>query len=234
MMLSRRIIVTLSLLANITGSSYAFTSLPTCPSLPRKISATQVFADTTQQTSSVGNSHGQGSCFLPLLQNDEEYIAPRIVQIAGAYPGVTTQEFLATTSEPPADLGQWTYDFTDPDGPQLGTIALPGMSSVYETEDPVVLIGEHTVLGVTLPPEIVDPVDLIVLCDRSRNRFAERKFLVLEVESNPGVVHIGAFNTKDEMPTPSRILGHVTMVQIPWLPSMKKKKSGFMEEDTLW
>lgn len=155
-------------------------------------------------------------------------------QIAGAYPGVTTQEFLATTSEPPADLGQWTYDFTDPDGPQLGTIALPGMSSVYETEDPVVLIGEHTVLGVTLPPEIVDPVDLIVLCDRSRNRFAERKFLVLEVESNPGVIHIGAFNTKDEMPSPSRILGHVTMVQIPWLPSMKKKKSGFMEEDTLW
>ena len=82
MMLSRRIIVTLSLLANITGSSYAFTSLPTYPSLQRTISATQVFADATQQTSSVGNSHGQGSCFLPLLQNDEEYIAPRIVQVS--------------------------------------------------------------------------------------------------------------------------------------------------------
>lgn len=86
MMLSRRIIVTLSLLANITGSSYAFTSLPTYPSLQRTISASttssQVFADATQQTSSVGNSHGQGSCFLPLLQNDEEYIAPRIVQVS--------------------------------------------------------------------------------------------------------------------------------------------------------
>ena len=85
MMLSRRIIVTLSLLlANITGSSHAFF----CPSsLQRTISATtttsstQVFADATQQTS-VGNSHGQGSCFLPLLQNDEEYIAPRIVQVS--------------------------------------------------------------------------------------------------------------------------------------------------------
>ena len=83
MLSSRRIIVTLSLLANITGSSYAFTSLPTYPSLQRTISATQVFADApTQQTSSVGNSHGQGSCFLPLLQNDEEYIAPRIVQVS--------------------------------------------------------------------------------------------------------------------------------------------------------
>ena len=81
-MLSRRIIVTLSLLlANITGSSHAFF----CPSLQRTISATtsttQVFADATQQKA-VGNSHGQGSCFLPLLQNDEEYIAPRIVQVS--------------------------------------------------------------------------------------------------------------------------------------------------------
>ena len=85
MMLSRRIIVTLSLLlANITGSSHAFCR---CPSLQRTISATtsksstQVFADATQQKA-VGNSHGQGSCFLPLLQNDEEYIAPRIVQVS--------------------------------------------------------------------------------------------------------------------------------------------------------
>lgn len=28
-----------------------------------------------------GNLHGQGACFLPLLQNDDEYIAPRIVQV---------------------------------------------------------------------------------------------------------------------------------------------------------
>jgi hypothetical protein len=28
-----------------------------------------------------GNLHGQEACFLPLLQNDDEYIAPRIVQV---------------------------------------------------------------------------------------------------------------------------------------------------------
>lgn len=85
MMLSRRIIVTLSLLlANITGSSHAFcrpSSLQRTISATTSKSSTQVFADATQQTS-VGNSHGQGSCFLPLLQNDEEYIAPRIVQVS--------------------------------------------------------------------------------------------------------------------------------------------------------
>eukprot|EP00984_Skeletonema_dohrnii_P023316 scaffold12398_cov155-Skeletonema_dohrnii-CCMP3373.AAC.1 len=179
----------------------------------------------------VGNSHGQGSCFLPLLQNDDEYIAPRIVQIAGAYPGVTTETYLSITSEPAAEFGQWAYDFSDPDGPQLGTVAVPGMSSVYETDDPVVLIGEHTHLGVQLPDEIKDPVDLIVLVDRARKYFAERKFLVMELEENPGMISIGAFSSFEEFPSTAKIMGHVTLVQIPWLPSMQKKKSGFMEED---
>ena len=78
------------------------------------------------------------------------------------------------------------------------------MTSVYETEDPVVLIGDHLALGVQLPKEIVDPVDLIVLCDRSRNHFSERKFLVLEVEEDPGVINIGAFNSRDELPSTAK------------------------------
>ena len=108
------------------------------------------------------------------------------------------------------------------------------MASVSETEDPVVLIGEHVDLGVQLPDEIKDPVDLIVLCDRARTYFAERKFLVMELEDNPGMIKIGAFSSREEMPSSAKILGHVTLVQIPWLPSMQRKKSGFMEEDQLF
>jgi len=171
---------------------------------------------------------------MPLLQNDDEYIAPRIVQIAGAYPGVDTATYLAVSSEPSPELGQWTYDFSDPTGPQMGTIALPGMASVYETEDPVVIIADHIGLGVPLPPTLTDPVDLVVLVDRARTYFEERKFLVLELEDSPGVVTIAAFGSKGEVPEGAKILGHVTLVQIPWLPSMQKKKSGFMEEDTLF
>lgn len=162
------------------------------------------------------------------------YIIINKQQIAGAYPGVTTKAYLSITSEPPAEMGGWAYDFSDPDGPQLGTVALPGLSPVYDTEDPVVLIGEHFDLGVELPDEITDPVDLVVLCDRARRHFAERKFLVMELEEDPGVIRIGAFSSKEEMPGTAKILGHVTLVQIPWLPSMKKKKSGFMEEDQLF
>lgn len=156
------------------------------------------------------------------------------LQIAGAYPGVDTDTYLSISSEPAAELGQWNYDFSDPTGPQMGTVALPGMTCTYETEDPVVLISDHIELGVTLPKELVDPVDLVVVCDRARRHFAERKFLVMELEDSPGEITIAAFVSKGEMPPNAKILGHVTLVQIPWLPSMQKKKSGFMEEDELF
>ena len=145
-----------------------------------------------------------------------------------------TATYLAVSSEPSAELGQWSYDFADPNGPQMGSVALPGMSSVYETDDPVVLIADHFTLGVQLPKELTDPVDLVVLCDRSRRTFAERKFLVLELAESPGTVTIAAFESKAAMPANANILGQVTLVQIPWLPSMQKRRSGFMEEDALF
>lgn len=131
---------------------------------------------------------------------------------------------MAVSSDPSAILGQWNYDFSDPDGPQMGTVALPGMTSVYETEEPVVIIADHISLGVNLPPAITGPVDLIVLCDRARTNFAERRFLVLELEQDTtttGMLTIAAFGSKEEMPMNANIVGHVTLVQIPWLPTKK-------------
>jgi hypothetical protein len=78
---------------------------------------------------------------------------------------------------------------------------------------------------------ITDAVDLIV---RSRSShtptFAERKFLSCIALDN-GLVKIGAFHTKADLPAKSKILGQVLLVQIPWLPAMKATKTGFMEED---
>lgn len=140
---------------------------------------------------------------------------------------------MAVTSEPAAEMGQWEYDFSDPDGPQMGTIALPGMTAVYECEDPVALISDHFTLKVSLTNKLTDPVDLLVLCDRAKTGFAERKFLVLQLEGDAELT-IGAFNAKDEIPAGAEILGHVSLVQIPWLRAMEKRKSGFLEEDTLY
>lgn len=113
-------------------------------------------------------------------------------------------------------------------------MALPGISSVYETDDAVAIIAENTALGVSVP-NMEETVDLIVLCDRSRRHYQERKFLVLDMNgSGQGELKIAAFGSKDEIPKGAEIIGHVTFVQIPWLPGMEKKRSGFAEEDELF
>jgi len=177
----------------------------------------------------VGGLHGDNSCFLPLRQLDQDYYAPRIIQIAGAYPGITKEEFFAVTSEPSPEQGQWTYDFSDPDGPQLGTVAIESNNIVACCKDPVAIIAEHISLNVPLPDVIKEPVDIVVLVDRDANTFAERKFLVLDV---PGKgVSIGAFASKQELPQECQILGQVILCTVPWLPSMKPTKTGFLEAD---
>ena len=57
----------------------------------------------------------------------------------------------------------------------------------------------------------------------------------MDIEGNgTGELQIGAFTEKSDVPANAKILGHVTFVQIPWLPGMQKKKSGFAEEDELF
>lgn len=84
-------------------------------------------------------------------------------------------------------------------------------------------------MGITLPAELEDPVDVIILVDRARPNFGERIFLVIDTPDNG--VTIGAYHTKADLPANSNILGQVVLVQIPWLPCMKSTKTGFMEED---
>lgn len=174
--------------------------------------------------------HGENNCFLPLKQLDQDYCAPRIVQIAGAYPGLSIQDYYAVKSGPTAEYGQWSYDFSDPDGPQLGTVAIDGQSTVAECEDAVAIIAEHTSLKVPLVPAITDAVDLIVLADRAQTGFSERKFLVLE-DTTTNELKIGAYECKADMPNIMKIIGRVVLVQIPWLPEMQPSKTGFLEAD---
>lgn len=195
----------------------------------RSLQTNTATALSSSTDNNVGFLHGQSSCFLPLAQLDQDYYAPRIIQIAGAYPGLTEADVMAVTSEEAPEPGQWAYDFSDPDGPQLGTVAIEGSAVVYMADDPVVIIAEHPSIGIELPPAITEPVDLIVLVDRAKPTFAERKFLCIALDN--GLVKIGAFHTKADLPAKSKILGQVLLVQIPWLPAMKATKTGFMEED---
>jgi len=207
--------------AVIVSGGPAFVSPP-----PFSPAASRIASSTT----CAGNLHGEGSCFMPLVQLDSEYVAPRIVRVAGMYPGLTASELAAPSSDDPAPTGQWTYDFSDPDGPQMGTVAFEGGQVVCGCVDAVVIVCEHTALGVPLPDALTEPADLVALIDRSKTGFVERKFLV--TSSGPdAAIEIGAYNAMSEMPAGSSIVGHVQLVQIPWLPCMKTKKTGFAEEN---
>lgn len=211
---------TLSILSNVR----AWVS-PIIPQVESKIR----FNNSPTLKMSEGSLHGENSCFLPVKQLDMDYYAPRIIQIAGMYPGITREEYEAVSSEPTAEIGQWTYDFSDPDGPQVGTVAIEGSNGIAACEDPVAIIAGHFSLKVPLPLVLKDPVDLVVVVDRARKTFAERKFLVIEAPGDG--LSIGAYGSKAELPEGVNILGQVELVQIPWLPCMKPTKSGFMEED---
>jgi len=99
--------------------------------------------------------------------------------------------------------------------------------------DPVAIIAEHPSLGVQLPEPIKDNVDLVVVADRSKAFFVERKFLVVNIPGNDGVT-IGAYASMSDLPDEAEILGQVILVNIPWLPAMKPTKTGFMEDDNLF
>jgi hypothetical protein len=102
--------------------------------------------------------HADNFKYLPIstAQYDEFY--PRILPIAGVYPDVTVDQLMSPKSTPAAAVGMWTYEFTDPAGSQLGTVALPGSDVLSEAVDPVVLIAKNTDLNI----QILDETEILI------------------------------------------------------------------------
>ena len=73
------------------------------------------FASSPQaEVQSVGEGlHGEASCFLPLDQLDNGVLWPRIIRVAGIYPGLTQAEVqcVPMAPEPPEQDGLWLFDF---------------------------------------------------------------------------------------------------------------------------
>lgn len=78
------------------------------------------------------------------------------LRVIGLYPGLSAQDLMAPSSTASPDVGRWAYDFSDPDGPQMGTVALPGSEIVHYAVDPVVVIASNKALGVELYGEDVE------------------------------------------------------------------------------
>ena len=55
------------------------------------------------------------------------------------------------TSSEAGEVGSWQYDFTDPEGPQMGTVAVPGSPIATDMDDPCIIVAQSDALGIPLP-----------------------------------------------------------------------------------
>jgi hypothetical protein len=123
-----------------------------------------------------------------------------------------------------SELGMWQFDFSDPSGPQLGTVALTPNNAVQLCIDPVVVVSKSSVLGMSLKNNV--EAEVLVLIDRADRDFDADKFFAF-ADSEGGVV----IRWFDGLPQGFSVLGKVVFVTIPYLASMNSKRSGFMEDD---
>jgi hypothetical protein len=166
--------------------------------------------------------HGTGSRFLSIQQLKGDELMPRIIPIAGVYPGITAQEFMAPASTPSPSYGRWAYDFSDPEGPQVGTVAYPASALVHACADPVVLIASNDALGIDLAGD--HDIEAMVLVDRGDRFFQATKFYAFAAPD--GSVVIRWF---DQIPEGWALLGKVHYITLPWTEKTGKYKSGWME-----
>lgn len=121
--------------------------------------------------------------------------------------------------------GMWQFDFSDADSPQLGTVALGPNNACHLAVDPVVVVCESAQsLGLSLANDV--DTEVLALIDRADQEFTSDKFFAFQTPD--GSVALRWF---DELPPGHSVLGKLLYVTVPFLSSMQRSKSGFMEDD---
>lgn len=114
------------------------------------------------------------------------------------------------------------YDFSDPNGPHLGTIALPPSDVVTNAVDPVALISTCAAIGL----KVIDDLETVVVIDRGDRVFNQEKFYAFRTPENKVVVQ-----WSDRLEPGYEILGRVILCTVPWSEGMRTPKTGFVEDD---
>ena len=174
------------------------------------------------QLSMKSGGHAQNFRFLPLLRGSKSFHFPRIIQIAGVFPGLTLEELMAPTSSPPASAGHWNYDFPDSDRPEQGTVAIPGSPAITDCIDPVVIISSNEALGV----QLTESTEILVVVDRGDKYFTPECFYVFRKPDDSLVVQ-----WSDKIEDGYEVLGRVALCTVPYIASMATKSTGFAESD---
>jgi len=167
--------------------------------------------------------HGENFKFMPLSKLSRDEYFPRVIQIGGVYPGVTLDEYYAPKSSKEVSPSMWSYEFPDPDGPQLGSVSVPGSDVIYDCIDPVALISSTDQLGIKSKD---GPSEVLVIIDREDRDFFVDSFYA--VENSDGNIEITSLTDSEGY----NIIGKVVVCFLP-TPPAKKQSSGFMEDEDL-
>lgn len=166
--------------------------------------------------------HGSGFCFMPLLQltNDDQW--PRVLRVAGEYPGLTAKELAAPPSTVEAAApGSWTFEFPDAYSSEFGMIAIPGYDLIRHSVDPVVVVAKSEALGLPLVKE----QEVLVVVDRDDVEFDERAFFAYADADGRIVMRRFESQTSD-----FSIVGKIILIQLPFDPSTQPKSGTWLEE----
>mmetsp|Transcript_34819 Transcript_34819/g.111601 ORF Transcript_34819/g.111601 Transcript_34819/m.111601 type:complete len:227 (+) Transcript_34819:16-696(+) len=196
-------------------------SSPPSPRLRQEVS---LWSSYTQVASTEGEGlHGSNFCFLPLDQLDSDSLWPRLLRVAGAYPGLTSAELLATPGPvEAAKNGEWTYEFPDAHGSDLGVVAVPGGDLIQYASNPVAVVATAESLGLQLQND----AEALVVVDRGQTDFSEKSFFA---SADPdGALVIRRFD--DSLPPGWTIHGKVLFVNLPFDPKTQAPSGTWLEE----
>lgn len=167
-------------------------------------------------------NHGEGFKYLPIQKASSDEYFPRILPIAGVYPSITLEQVLSPVTSPVASIGTWSYEFTDPNGSQLGTVALPGSHILHHSIDPIVLITKNTDLNI----RVIEEVEMLVVVDRGDREFDSQAFFLFLTPTNELTI-----KWTEDLPEDHQVVGRIILCWIPYTEMMAPKKTGFLEED---
>lgn len=101
-------------------------------------------------------SHGTGYRFMPLSAMPKAP-SPVLMPIAGAYPGLTSDQLAAPFGLPQPEDGKWVYHRLLGEGLPTGFVALPGSDQLANRPNCVVVVCTSSSLGLELADGQVRP-----------------------------------------------------------------------------
>lgn len=166
--------------------------------------------------------------FLPIISVSGTDHFPRILHIAGVYPGITKQELFSCPTPRPTRPEQFTFEFPTPHSAKSGIIAIPGSNLMTNCREPVAVVSTCKALEI----EASEDLEVVVIVDRGETSFTSSDHFYLALNRSE-LDHDSPLRIlwldKSEI-SQYEIVGKVVLCLLPCNPN-EDLTSSFMEED---